>query len=111
MFEQGKQKELAAEFVAHMTNKENIAIMAQFFPPARKSVLESDAFINANKLVPAEQMKNLAAAIKNGKVLPANEKSAADPCRHGASRRCAVEADADVDAAIKAVCAAIQPLL
>ena len=75
VFNQGKQKELAAEFIAHMTNKENTAIMAQFFPPARKTVLESDAFVNSNKLVPADQMKNLAAAVANGKVLPSHEKS------------------------------------
>ena len=37
VFSAGKQKELAAEFVAHMTNKENVAIAAQFFPPARRA--------------------------------------------------------------------------
>ncbi|TPN31687.1 extracellular solute-binding protein [Mesorhizobium sp. B1-1-6] len=43
VFASGKNKELAAQLVADMTSKDNVAVMAQFFPPARKSVLESDA--------------------------------------------------------------------
>src|SRR5690606_12124454 len=70
VFERGAQKELAAEFVAHMTNKENVAKMAQFFPPARKSVLDSEAFTSANSLIPAEQMAYVSDAIAKGKVLP-----------------------------------------
>ena len=111
VFDQGKQKELAAEFVAHMTNKENVATMAQFFPPARKSVLETDAFINGNKLIPADQMKNLSAAISAGKVLPSHEKSPQiSPRWRRRSTRCG-SADANVEESLKAVCAAIQPLL
>jgi multiple sugar transport system substrate-binding protein len=111
VFTAGKQKELAAEFVAHMTNKENVATMAQFFPPARNSVLSSDAFITSNKLIPAEQMKVVADAIAKGKVLPSHEKSpqilAAMKPRVDALWR----ADANVGESLKAVCAAIQPLL
>ena len=40
-----------------MTNKENVAAAAQFFPPARKSVLDSDAFTKSNNLIPPKQMK------------------------------------------------------
>jgi len=111
VFTNGKQKELAAEFVAHMTNKENVAAMAQFFPPARQSVLDSDAFITSNKLIPAEQMKVVADAIVKGKVLPSHEKSpqilAAMKPRVDALWR----ADANVEESVKAVCAAVQPLL
>jgi multiple sugar transport system substrate-binding protein len=111
VFTAGRQKDLAAEFVAHMTNKENVATMAQFFPPARNSVLSSDAFINSNKLIPAEQMKVVADAIAKGKVLPSHEKSpqilAAMKPRVDALWR----AEANVEESLKAVCAAIQPLL
>lgn len=111
VFESGKNKDLAAQLVAHMTSKENVAAMAQFFPPARKSVLESDAFTNSNKLIPAEQMKNVAAAIANGRVHPAHEKvpqifAAMAPKVDGLWK-----ADANVEEALKAVCAAIQPNL
>lgn len=111
VFAAGKQKELAAEFVAHMTNKENVAIAAQFFPPARQSVLSSDAFITSNKLIPAEQMQIVADAIAKGKVLPSHEKSpqilAAMKPRVDALWR----ADADVPAALMAICTSIQPQL
>lgn len=111
VFAAGRQKDLAAEFVALMTNQESVAIAAQFFPPARQSVLASDAFITSNKLIPAEQMQIVADAITKGKVLPSHEKSpqilAAMKPRVDALWR----ADADVPAALKAVCTAIQPQL
>lgn len=111
VFERGENKDLAAEFVAHMTSRENVATMAQFFPPARRSVLESDAFVNGNALIPAEQMALVGAAIVDGKVLPSHEKSpqiiAAMTPRVDALWR----ADADVAQALAAVCAAIAPQL
>ncbi|MEQ1404775.1 sugar ABC transporter substrate-binding protein [Neorhizobium sp. Rsf11] len=111
VFAQGKNKDIAAEFIAHMTSKENVAIMAQFFPPARKSVLESDAFINGNKLIPPEMMKNVAAAIANGRVHPAHEKSPQILAAMAPRVDALWKANADVDAAIKGICSAIQPLL
>lgn len=111
VFAAGKQKKLAAEFLAHMTTKASVITAAQFFPPARNSVLASDAFVNSNKLIPAPQMKIVADAIAKGKVLPAHEKSpqivAAMKPRVDALWR----ADANVEAALKAVCTAIKPLL
>jgi multiple sugar transport system substrate-binding protein len=111
VFSAGKQKKLAAEFVAHMTEKASVAVAAQFFPPARNSVLASDAFVNSNSLIPAAQMKIVADAIAKGKVLPAHEKSpqilAAMKPRIDALWR----ADANVENSMKAVCAAIKPLL
>ena len=111
VFTAGQQKELAAEFVAHMTNKTNVATMAQFFPPARNSVLSSEAFTASNELIPAEQMEIVGEAIAKGKVLPSHERSpqilAAMKPRVDALWR----ADANVEESLKAVCAAIQPLL
>ncbi|TYR32736.1 sugar ABC transporter substrate-binding protein [Mesorhizobium microcysteis] len=111
VFAAGRQKELAAEFVAHMTNEANVAEMAQFFPPARNSVLSSEAFTASNKLIPAEQMEIVGDAIAKGSVLPSHERSpqllAAMKPRVDALWR----ADANVEEALKAVCAAIQPQL
>ncbi len=111
VFAAGKQKKLAAEFVAHMTNKTNVAIAAQFFPPARNSVLSGAGFLDSNKLIPAAQMKVVADAIAKGKVLPSHDKSpqivAAMKPRVDALWR----ADANVENALKAVCIAIRPLL
>lgn len=111
VFASGKNTEIAAEFIAHMTNKENVTTMAQFFPPARKSVLEADAFINGNKLVAPEMMKNVAAAIVNGRVHPAHEKAPQILAAMAPRVDALWKADADVDAAIKGICAAIQPQL
>lgn len=111
VFARGDNTDLATEFLAFMTNEDNVATMAQFFPPARKSVLESEAFVESNKLIPPEQMKNVSAAISEGTVLPSHEQSpqilAAMSPRVDALWR----ADADVDKALQAICDAIQPRL
>ncbi|MFN7024576.1 MAG: ABC transporter substrate-binding protein [Pseudorhizobium sp.] len=111
VFAQGRNTELAAEFVAHMSNRENVTTMAQFFPPARISVLQADAFINGNKLVAPEMMKNVAAAIANGRVHPAHRKAPQILAAMAPRVDALWKADADVDAAITDICTAIQPLL
>lgn len=111
VFESSKNKELAAQLVAEMTAKENVAVMAQFFPPGRKSVLESDAFVNSNKLVPREQMKNVAAAIVNGRVHPSHERVPQIFAAMAPRIDALWKPDANVEEALKGVCAAIQPLL
>ncbi|MDC7230225.1 MAG: sugar ABC transporter substrate-binding protein [Sphaerochaetaceae bacterium] len=71
----GKQASLASELVAYMTNKDSVAAMSGIWPPARKSVLESEAFLTSNKSVSKEQMQNaVAASIKTGRVLPSHVK-------------------------------------
>ncbi|MCT7378355.1 ABC transporter substrate-binding protein [Chelativorans salis] len=111
VFAKSDNKELAKQFIAWMTNQENVEVMAQFFPPARVSVLESDTFTEANALIPPEQMKHVAAAIKEGEVLPSHERApqilAAMKPRFDALWR----ADSDVEASLKAVCEAIRPQL
>lgn len=108
VFAESPNKDLATEFAAFMTNAENVATMAQFFPPARAAVLDSDAFIDANQLIPADQMAHVSGAIKAGRVLPSHEKApqilAAMKPRFDALWR----ADADVPKALEAVCSAIQ---
>lgn len=94
-----------------MTNQENVETMAQFFPPARVSVLEGDAFTQANPLIPADQMAHVAAAIEGGSVLPSHERApqivAALKPRFDALWR----AEADVEQSLTAVCDAIQSQL
>ena len=69
----GKNVKLASELVAYMTNKSSVAAMAGIWPPARKSVLESEAFLTSNKSVTADQMSQaVAQSIKTGRVLPSH---------------------------------------
>ena len=111
VFSKGRQKDVAAEFVAYMTNKANVATMAQFFPPARKSVLESDAFTKSNKLIAPEQMAKLSDAIKEGHVLPSHEHSPQILAAMAPRVDALWKPNADVAKALQAVCAAIKPQL
>lgn len=68
-----KNAALAKELVAYMTNKDCVARIAGIWPPARKSVLNSEGFLSSNKLVTPEQMQSaVAASIQNGRVLPSS---------------------------------------
>ncbi|MFA6774135.1 MAG: sugar ABC transporter substrate-binding protein, partial [Sphaerochaeta sp.] len=71
----GWNVELASELVGYMTNKSSVAAMSGIWPPARKSVLESEAFLTSNKSVTKEQMQRAVAdSIKSGRVLPSHVK-------------------------------------
>ncbi len=107
-FAQGKQKDLAADFLAYMTNAENVAVMAAFFPPARQSVLEGDAFLSSNAAVTPEQMKIVADGIANGAVAPGH---VAYPQIDSAMRPkfdALWKAEAEVKATLDEVCAAVE---
>ncbi|WP_176084644.1 sugar ABC transporter substrate-binding protein [Martelella sp. HB161492] len=110
-FAQGKNKELAAEFLAYMTDKDNVAKMAEFFPPARKSVLQSEAFLSSNPAVTPEQMEIVAAGIEAGSVLP----NSVNYPQIEAEARPDFDAlwapDANVKAVLDKLCKDIQPLL
>lgn len=64
----------AADFVKYLTTKTGVEMMAQFFPPARQSVLESDVFLTGNSRVSEEDMANVVAvSIANGQVLTSHK--------------------------------------
>lgn len=72
-FKAGKHQAAAADFVAFMTNKENVAALAAFFPPARVSVLDSPSFAKGNPAIPPAVMTQVVGyALKNGEVLPSH---------------------------------------
>lgn len=72
VFKQGKHPKLAAEFLAYMTNKQNVKTMDKYFPPARKSVLRDKQFVEGNPVIPPAQMKYVAEAIAQGHVVPSH---------------------------------------
>ncbi len=72
-FSKGDNVELAKRLVAYMTNEDCVARMAGIWPPARKSVLESDAFLTSQPLLTAEQMEAaVGSSIETGRVLPSH---------------------------------------
>lgn len=111
VFSQSKKQELAQEFVAYMTNPENSELMAEFFPPARHSVLQSDTFVAANELIPGEQMAYVGKAIEEGNVLPSHPRYAQIYAAMKPRMDALWRADADVQASLEAVCTAIEDQL
>lgn len=74
-FSAGKNKAAASAFLAFMTNEVNVGKMAQYWPPARQSVMGSDQFIAGNPYISAESMNSaVVPGLKEGKVLPFHEK-------------------------------------
>lgn len=72
-FSKGRNVEIARKLVAYMTNEECVKRIAGIWPPARKSVLESEDFLTSNAAVKPEQMANaVAQSINTGKVLPSH---------------------------------------
>lgn len=111
-FGASKNKDVAADFVAFMMNKANVTKLAAFFPPARQSVLTSDALAKANpQVTPAALQKAVADSIKNGNVLPYHpEFPKIDLAVRGAFEK-AWAPGADMQAAMTGVCKAVTPLL
>ena len=108
----GKDAGMATAFVAYMTNPENSAKLAQFFPSARKSLLNAEVLGKTNALLsPAQLDKVVVAGIATGKVMPAHT----DFARLQQTVRSGLDAvwqpKADIPAATRAICAQIGPLL
>ncbi|MBT2326985.1 sugar ABC transporter substrate-binding protein [Variovorax paradoxus] len=108
----GKDSAMAAAFVAYMTNPENSAKLAQFFPSARKSLLNAEVLGKTNALLsPAQLDKVVVSGIATGKVMPAHT----DFARLQQMVRSGLDAvwqpKADIPAATRAICAQIGPLL
>jgi multiple sugar transport system substrate-binding protein len=110
-FAQGKNQELAAEFLAHMTNKENVAKMAAFFPPARQSILQGDGFLTSNAAVAPEKMAFVAQGIENGTVLPSHQRFPQIEAEARPNFDALWSKDADVTATMQKLCSSISPLL
>lgn len=70
VFESERQDE-AAKFLSFLTNKENAAKIANFFVPQRKSILDSDEYLNLYAHPSAETMKVAAYdRMDNGRIRP-----------------------------------------
>jgi multiple sugar transport system substrate-binding protein len=112
VFNAGKHQAAAIDFVTFMTNKENVMAMAEFFPPARTSILESDAFLRANPLIEPESMQqSVVAAIKKGRVLSTHVEFPLIDLTAQTQFGQLWTPDADVAAIMTEVCEAITPYL
>ncbi|MBU1176435.1 MAG: sugar ABC transporter substrate-binding protein [Alphaproteobacteria bacterium] len=112
VFASGANPELSADFLAYMTNPENSAKLAQFFPSIRQSLLNADALSKTNPLLSREQLDSVViAGIANGTVLPGHSGFAQIEQVVRAGLDAIWVQDADIPAALSNICNRIQPLL
>ncbi len=108
----GGHSDIAADFVAFMTNEENVARLAQFFPPARESVLESEEFLTANPDIPPELMREVVAdSIRVGRVLSFHTNFSEIDLESRGAFDSLWRRDADVQTALDEVAEVIEPLV
>ncbi len=112
VFEDSENSDLAVEFLAHMTNAENSAKLAQFFPPIRESLLNAETLGNTNPLLTPEMIESVVVqGIAKGGVLPVHEGYSEIQQLVRAELDALWQPDADVEEVLGAVCRSIQPLL
>lgn len=112
VFNNAANPEVAADFLAFMSNPENSAKLAQYFPPARQSLLNAETLGETNPLLTDEQIENVViTGISTGQVLPGHAGFAQIQQTVRAELDALWEADADVQATLTAVCDRIAPML
>lgn len=108
-FSASKNSAAANAFTAFMTNKENVEKMAKYWPPARESVMVSSSFLNADPNIPLDRMlRAVVPGLKTGKVLPSNEKYPQIFLSASAEFDNLWDENADVQAVLDKVAAAIK---
>lgn len=109
---QGDNPQQAADFLGFLTNPENSAKLAQFFPPPRQSLLTADTLAQTNPLLTAEQLQTVVIdGISTGVVKPSHTGQAEISQTVRAGLDDLWSADADVEAVLDGVCEAIGPML
>jgi multiple sugar transport system substrate-binding protein len=108
----GKNPQLAADFLAFFSSKANVEKLAQFFPPSRQSVLTTEVLAKANPLLTPEQIE---AVVIRGVATGQSAPSVQNFAQLDQATRAALDAmwqpDADVAAVLQTVCDRTNPLL
>jgi multiple sugar transport system substrate-binding protein len=102
----------ATEFLAFLTDPENAALLAQYFPPPRESLLTGEKLAENNTKLTAEQLQTVVVDQLPGAVTLPNHTSPAEIAQKGKTALDAMwTPDADVKTVLTSVCTAIEPLL
>ncbi|WEX90993.1 sugar ABC transporter substrate-binding protein [Sinorhizobium garamanticum] len=108
----GKNAKTAAEFVAYMTNPQNSIKLSQFFPSARKSLLNAEVLKKTNPLLSQEQLdKVVISGITTGKVIPGHTGFAQIQQAVRSGLDAVWRPDADIPGTLQKICGQIGPLL
>src|SRR5690606_19715809 len=111
-FQMGSNVDTAVKFLAYLSNPENSAKLAQYFPPARQSLLNAETLGATNPLLTPEQLETVViGGITNGVVLPGHAGFAEIQQVVRAELDALWLADADVEAVLTSVCNRIAPML
>lgn len=102
----------STDFLAFLTNPENAAQLAQFFPPPRESLLTGEKLAEVNTKLTADQLQSVVVdQLPDAVTLPNHT----NPAEIAQKAKTALDAlwvpDADVKSALTSVCAAIDPIL
>ncbi|SKA17053.1 ABC transporter substrate-binding protein [Consotaella salsifontis] len=112
VFQNSAHPDAAIDFLAYMSNPENSKKLAQFFPPARKSLLNTETLSSTNPRLSPEQIENVVIkGIANGKVLPGHTNFAQIQQTVRAQLDSLWRPDADVAAVMQSVCDRVGPML
>lgn len=112
VFGKSANKDVAVEFLGYMTNPENSKKLAQFFPPARESLLNAETLGSTNPLLSAEQIQTVVIdGISRGVVLPGHTNFAQIQQTIRSGLDALWVPDADVAAVLGNVCSSVSPLL
>lgn len=111
-FAEGDHPELAAEFVAFMTNEENSRKLSEFFPSIRTPLVNADTLAAANPVLTPEQLQNVVVeGIEHGRLSPTHVGMGEIATEGRIGLEALWQPDADVQAALAGVCDRIGPLL
>lgn len=109
----GEHQEAAQAFLAFMSNKENAARLAQFWPPARASLLEPSVIVGESTILTEDVVAPIIEASKTtGEIFPvaADNSGVADALNSGLDEHL-WSPSVDVSAGLTEVCRAVDPLL
>ena len=112
VFNASPNAEVAAEFLAHMTNEENSRTLAQFFPPPRESLLNAEVLGETNPLLSEEQLERVVVdGIATGTSIPTHVNFSVLQDTIRAELDAMWTDDADVEAVLQQVCDVAEPLM
>ncbi|MCG2770031.1 MAG: sugar ABC transporter substrate-binding protein [Anaerolineae bacterium] len=111
VFDKSPNKDVAIDFVAFMTNKENVAKLATFFPPARLSVLNSGILAEMSPALNDKREAVIIDGISRGRIRPSHPEYAKIILEIVSQFGRLWVADADVQAVLDDTCEAIAPYL
>ncbi|MGO1768998.1 MAG: ABC transporter substrate-binding protein [Microbacterium sp.] len=109
----GKNHDAALDFLSFLTNKDNAAELAQFFPPSRESLLTPEVVVGDSPVLTDELVQPIIDAVKeSGRIFPVAT-NAADTAEalDTSLDEYVYTADADLGSGLPKVCDALEPTL